>query len=155
MTSRRLRACVVFLVLLGCQNGDGTPSAAPGAGEQEQTLAGCVVRPDTLDFGRVLTPPFGWEEDYVTMPFTIRNSGDSLLKGRISVDVKPTGPRRARFALTPAEVNPEFSILPGDSATFVLGVTMENASHGDYSGTIGLGSDCEDIPIRLIAVPSQ
>jgi len=135
---------VLVLLVLGCQpENASTPRPE------------CQVSPDTLAFGRVLTPQFDWVADYRTMDFTITNTGDSPLTGTVAIRMEPTGPRMARFHLSPTETDPEFSVPPGESVTLTLGVTMENASFGDYSGEVDLGSGCGVIPITLEAIASQ
>ena len=115
----------------------------------------CRRSPESLDFGVVLTPPFGWIEDYRTLDLIIANDGTAELRGSVSISVEPTGPRAARFHLTPEQTDPNFRVDPGDSITFTIGVTMENASDGDYSGWLHLGTGCDSVPISLEAFPSQ
>jgi hypothetical protein len=146
----------LFLLAVGCRADTDSVSDAPRDGSVAALASpACHLSPDTLDFGRVLTPIFGWETDYEVMPFTIANMGDSLVTGRVTIAVEPTGPRAAKFALTPPDTDPVFSLQPGDSVTFVVGVTMENASGGNYTGTVGLGTFCAAIPLFMNAVPSQ
>ena len=135
---------VLALLVVGCQ-----PEGGP------TTQSECQVSPDTLAFGRVITPQFGWESDYRTISFTITSTGDSALSGTVTVRAEPAGPHAAMFHISPADTDPEFSVPPGESVTFTLGVTMENASFGNYSGEVDLGSGCGAIPITLEAFPSQ
>ena len=131
------------LLLISCEN-----DSAPGS-------AICITSPDTLDFGFTGTPPFGWVEDLLIRDIMISNEGRALLCGEIIINVEPTGPRLALFRLYPAQTDPTFCLSPGESITFQISVSMENASEGDYAGTLDLGTLCEPVPIFMKALPSQ
>lgn len=156
MTRRIFSSAFLIVLLLGCSaESDSSGAVVDNDSQHATTTSSCLVTPDTLDFGPVTTPPFGWEADYVTMSFTIVNAGDAMTEGRVTIAAEPAGERAARFALTPPETDPAFSLAPGDSVEFVIGVTMQNASGGEYSGTVDLGAGCGAIPLFMNAIPSQ
>ncbi len=131
------------LLILGCGD-DATRSGAI-----------CLSTPDSLAFGSLSTPPFGWVTDYVVRDLVVSNQGDSELCGMVAIHIEPTGPTAARFHLSPQSTDPDFCVAPGESISFTIGVTMENRSFGDYVGRVELGTVCRDVSITLFAFQSQ
>jgi hypothetical protein len=79
--SRILLLSSLFVLAAGCQVHSGSVGVA-SSDRAANSLAPplCRLSPDTLDFGRVITPEFGWVTDYVTMPFTVENAGDTPIQ---------------------------------------------------------------------------